>query len=183
MKIGVLPVGEVSLDILSAAGQGLIRIFPDSSFKVINEPLPVPMQAFDKQRGQHNSSIILSVLRSTASLHMGLHRVLGVLDADIYASGLNYVFGEAYAPGRAALISLWRLKPQFYGEKADADVFQLRVLKEAVHELGHTLGLGHCSKSYCVMHFSNSIFDTDRKQSFFCEQCYLQAAYAIAKLG
>jgi archaemetzincin len=96
---------------------------------------------------------------------------------------LNYVFGEAYAPGRVALISLWRLKPEFYGENAGSAVFMLRMLKEAVHELGHTLGLQHCPRGLCVMHFSNSIFDTDRKQSLFCGQCYLQAALAISKSG
>jgi archaemetzincin len=59
----------------------------------------------------------------------------------------------------------------------------LRALKEAVHELGHTLGLRHCSRSLCVMHFSNSIFDTDKKKSLLCDQCYLQAAIAISNLG
>jgi archaemetzincin len=86
-------------------------------------------------------------------------------------------------PGAAALISLWRLKPEFYGEQPDFALYVLRALKEAVHELGHSLGLQHCPRSLCVMHFSNSIFDTDKKQSFFCDQCYLQAAIAITNSG
>jgi archaemetzincin len=106
-----------------------------------------------------------------------------VVDVDIFSSGLNYVFGEAYVPGNAALISLWRLKPEFYRENAGTNVFAVRMLKEAVHELGHTLGIQHCPKSYCVMHFSNSIFDTDKKQTLLCDQCYLQASLAISNLG
>ena len=183
MKIGILPVGQVSIDTLAALGQGLVKIFPDSVFFVINKPLPVPEQAYDKKRFQHNSSLILKVLRTYAVNNMIYHRILGVIDTDIFASGLNYVFGEAYVSGNAALISLRRLKPQFFGEKPDDNLLVVRALKEAVHELGHTLGLNHCLKRQCVMHFSNSIFDTDRKQSFFCGQCYLQAALAIAKLG
>jgi len=35
-----------------------------------------------------------------------------------------------------------------------------RVIKEAVHELGHAFGLTHCENSKCVMHFSNSLQDT-----------------------
>jgi archaemetzincin len=90
------------------------------------------------------------------------------------------VFGEAFTPGTVGLISLWRLNPVFYGEDVDFSFFVERALKETVHELGHTLGLGHCMRWSCVMRFSNSIFDTDKKQSFFCDQCYLQASIAIA---
>lgn len=183
MKIGILPIGQVAPDVLAGLGEGLIKIFPDATCHVINDMLPVPPQAFDKKRNQHNSSIILNKLRIYAAAHGEFNQILGVVDVDVYSSGLNYVFGEAYAPGKAALISLWRLKPQFYGENAGTEVFTARVLKEAVHELGHTLGLGHCPRGLCVMHFSNSIFDTDKKQTFFCGQCYMQAAYAISKLG
>ena len=59
----------------------------------------------------------------------------------------------------------------------------LRTQKEAVHELGHTFNLQHCHRTFCVMHFSNSIFDTDKKESLLCDQCYLQAALAISNLG
>ena len=163
--------------------QGLVKIFPDTACSVIKKVLPVPELAFDKKRNQYNSSVILNEVRVFASKSERFHRVLGVVDVDIFVPELNYVFGEAYAPGRAALVSLWRLKPQFYGENAVSDVFVLRVLKESVHELGHTLGLQHCHRSLCVMHFSNSIFDTDKKQSLLCDQCYLQAALAISNLG
>ncbi|MGB9842483.1 MAG: matrixin family metalloprotease, partial [Candidatus Bathyarchaeales archaeon] len=90
--------------------------------------------------------------------------------------------GEALCPGKAAIISLWRLKPEFYGDTPDMTLFSARVLKEAVHELGHTLGLRHCSRGSCVMYFSNSIIDTDRKQSLFCDQCYLHVTISIAQL-
>jgi archaemetzincin len=183
MKIGILPVGHVGSEVLTQLAQGLIKIFPDSVCTVIGEVLPVPKTAFDKKRNQYHSSVILNEVRCYVSKKQEFHRVLGVVDLDVFESGLNYVFGEAYVPGRAALISLWRLKPGFYGETAGSQSLFMRTLKEAVHELGHTLGLAHCPRSLCVMRFSNSIFDTDRKQSLFCGQCYLQAALAITRLG
>ena len=182
MKIGILPVGEIAPDVLVGIQQGLVKIFPDTACTIIKKVLPVPKPAFDKKRNQYSSSVILNEVR-VASKSAKFHGVLGVVDVDIFVPELNYVFGEAYTPGKVALVSLWRLKPQFYGESAGSDVFVLRALKEAIHELGHTLGLQHCPRSLCVMHFSNSIFDTDKKQSLLCDQCYLQAALAINNLG
>ena len=75
-----------------------------------------------------------------------LDRLLGLLDDDIYASGLNYVFGEAYVPGIAGLVSLTRLRPEFYKEATNDRVFLERLVKEVVHEVGHILGLQHCPR-------------------------------------
>lgn len=183
MKIGVLAVGSIVPDVLVAAAQGLSEVFPDTSSKVTEDSLDVPEQAFDKKRGQYHSTTILNHIRTYSEQHPEFDRILGIIDADIYASELNYVFGEAYISAKAGLISLWRLKPEFYKEEPDKRELQLRIQKEAIHELGHTLGLPHCPRSYCAMHFSNSIYEVDKKQSLFCDQCYLNAAVAISSIG
>jgi archaemetzincin len=183
MKVGILAVGQVAPKILIGIQDGLVKTFPDTDAVIVEDVLPVPQTAYDKKRSQYNSNLVLSAVRVYGSKKPEFHRILGVIDLDIFTSGLNYAFGEAYVPGSAALISLWRLKPEFYHDKPDLALYVLRTQKEAVHELGHTLGVQHCPRSTCVMHFSNSIFDTDRKQNLLCDECYLQAAIAIRNLG
>jgi archaemetzincin len=183
MKIGILPIGQADTALLNWIKESLVRVFPDTTCLVIEDGLPLRDEAFDKKRRQYRSSAILNEIQAYAVKKRSLNRVLGVVDADIFVPELNFVFGEAAFPGKAALISLWRLKPEFYAEAPNSELFSARALKEAVHEVGHTLGLRHCPRSSCVMFFSNSIFDTDKKQSLFCDECYLQAAMRINSLG
>jgi archaemetzincin len=121
----------------------------------------IPSDALDPVREQYRAEPLLEMVRGAAA-----GRVLGVVDADLYAEGLNFVFGIAESPGRAAVIALARLRLG-----ADEALFQTRMFKEAMHELGHTYGLRHCTKSACVMYFSNTLADTDRKGADYCPVC------------
>ena len=182
MKIVVLSIGFVEQAVLLKICEGLTHFFSDTTCVVVDEKIALRNEAVDKKRRQYRSNIILSEVQGYAVRRESLNRVLGVVDADIFVPELNFVFGEAVCPGKAALISLWRLKPEFYGEPPNMELFLERAVKEAVHEVGHTLGLRHCSRSSCVMHFSNSISDTDIKQSLFCDRCNLHAKISANKL-
>jgi archaemetzincin len=183
MNIGILRVGQVDSYVISKIQENLNLIFPKTTCALISEIMPIPDEAFNNMRQQYRSDIILSRVHSYGEKEKALDLVLGIVDVDIFVPNLNFVFGEAECPGKAALISLWRLRPEFYGENPNIELFLERTTKEAVHELGHALGLRHCSNPFCVMYFSNSIFETDRKQSLFCTKCYLKAEVAVNKLG
>ncbi|MBN1677892.1 MAG: archaemetzincin family Zn-dependent metalloprotease [Candidatus Thermoplasmatota archaeon] len=90
---------------------------------------------------------------------------LGLTNQDTFVPELNFVFGLASADSRCAVVSTSRLR------HTDASIYSARVLKESMHELGHTQGLRHCPNPFCVMHFSNSLEDTDRKSYEFCTIC------------
>jgi len=96
------------------------------------------------------------------------------MTADISAPGLNFVFGQADLVDRVAVVSLFRLREEHYGRPVSQARTLNRLLREAVHELGHTYGLHHCPDSSCVMFFSNRLADTDRKSSNFCARCRAQ---------
>ncbi|MEM3596841.1 MAG: archaemetzincin family Zn-dependent metalloprotease [Candidatus Bathyarchaeia archaeon] len=174
MKIGILRVGEVDSEVVERVVENLRIAFPKAKCALISEILSVPSEAYDKVREQHRSDLILRQIRAYVEKVKVFDRVLGVTDIDIFVPELNFVFGEAECPGRTALISLFRLKPEFYGEKQSMELLVERATKEAVHELGHTFGLTHCLNPFCVMYFSNSIFETDRKQSLFCNKCQMK---------
>jgi archaemetzincin len=152
---------------LAALGQALRAVF---RFQVkMGGILPIPPQAYSDKRMQYNSSRILSMLKPLRS--RDVFRVLAVTDEDLYVPMLNFVFGEADIEGGVAVISLARLRSEAYGYPPDSRLLFERAVKESVHELGHTFGIGHCPDSRCVMYFSNSLEDTDRKGSSFCPCC------------
>lgn len=160
----IVPLGQVDETLL----KNLAKIL-DERFKIrfyIKEPIEIPIDTFNSRRGQFYSNKIFNKLKKYEG-----KRVLGIIDQDLYAQGLNFIFGQAELPGRCALISITRLRQEFYGLPKDDMIFFNRIIKEVIHEMGHTYGIKHCSNKDCVMFFSNSIIDTDKKSSFFCKMC------------
>jgi len=183
MKIGILRVGQIDMQAISRIQESLNSIFAGSESEVINEEMSLPEGAFNETRKQYDSDTILKKVKDYAEKQNRFDHILGIVDVDIFVQRLNFVFGEADCHGKTALISLWRLRPEFYGQSPNNELFYERSAKEAVHELGHTLGLQHCPNPFCVMHFSNSIHDTDVKKNFFCTDCSIEVEATMAKLG
>jgi len=163
--IVLIPIGEIEEVILETLRRPLAEAFDQGT--QIGDKMPLPRENYYHSRHQYLASPLLSLV----PLPNSGNRALGVVDVDIFAPGLNFVFGLADIAGRRALISLRRLRQEFYGLPQDEELFLERTLKEAVHELGHTYGLGHCPDLTCVMHFSNSLSDTDLKGWHLCPIC------------
>lgn len=167
MKIILRPLGKIDEKVLETINQSLVR-----SFGCIIEIYPgdeLPVHMFNRDRDQYNASLILDLLKTYEMPERS--KVLGIADVDMYVPELNYVFGLADMGGRGTVISLVRLRQEYYGLPPDEQLFLERVVKEATHELGHAFGLEHCTNNKCVMHFSNSLQDTDIKQNIFCQNC------------
>ena len=92
----------------------------------------------------------------------------------MYIPVLTFVFGEARLNGRCAVVSSYRLDNKFYGLPDNPALLQERLLKEAIHELGHTYGLLHCHNPECVMKSSTYVEEIDFKSSRFCDKCRAQ---------
>lgn len=120
----------------------------------------LPPDAYDPLRQQYDVIRILNHIARKNRSRFNLR--LGLVDVDIYSQGMNFIFGLADPLRKTAIVSTYRLT----GEKKNE-----RIAKECVHEIGHLLGLAHCSNSKCVMHFSNTVADTDNKTINFCTSC------------
>jgi archaemetzincin len=125
--------------------------------------------ARDAYRGQVNSSFLIASLLER--FHGTNQKILGITAADLFVPVLTYVFGEAQLGGRAAVLSTHRLREEFYGLAHAPLLERSRIIKEAIHELGHTFGLVHCPSYACVMHSSTAVEEIDLKGDAFCNSC------------
>jgi archaemetzincin len=120
-----------------------------------------PAGSYDSQRRQLRADLLLERVALASE-----RPVVGLTDADCYAPPLNFVFGIASLGGSSAVVSLARLRA-----RANAGTLIARAMKEIFHELGHGAGLRHCGNPRCVMHFSNSLAETDVKGEQLCAAC------------
>jgi archaemetzincin len=169
-QIMLIPCGRVSHEMLAFLEEGLRREF--GANVACAGAMMVPEAAYAAERRQYRADAFID---QAPAKDLGRQNLaLVVTDADLYVPRLNFVFGLADRRRRTAVISLARLNPEFYGRSSNPELHNERALKEAVHELGHLMGLGHCSDPACIMFFSNTLADTDRKGPGFCPRCRQQ---------
>lgn len=163
----LLPIGDVNDEVLP-----FLRSALQQYLQVPCEVIPAvldPSATFHAERGQYHSSQLLAAMQELANA--ASWRVLGVTDVDLYIPILTFVFGEAQTDGTCALVSTRRLRQEFYGLPLDQALLEKRLLKEALHEIGHTCDLTHCDDYLCAMAASHAVEWIDMKDPAFCEDC------------
>jgi archaemetzincin len=131
---------------------------------------------FDTDRNQWNSPKLLDWFYDKLKPNND-RIILIILDVDAYSRDLNYVLGEAFSRRGLGAVYLARIKEEFYGLRPNDKLLYERLVKECVHELGHIFGFNHCPNTRCVMHFSNSLSDTDAKGRSFCDACEVKSQF------
>ncbi len=163
----LLPIGDIPVRELEALGPQVAQQF-HVAWDIL-EPALDPQFAYHAERRQYHSTELLAAMHRF--LGPECWRLLGVTAHDLYIPILTFVFGEAQMGGPAAVVSSHRLQQAFYGLPADENVERQRLLKEAVHELGHTLELRHCEDYRCAMAASHAVEWIDLKENGMCPAC------------
>ena len=166
-EIHVIPLDWIDEGLLEQVRSELEDLF-DARVE-IDEPKAIPLDSYNRSRGQYHSTRILD--RLVKWKKKTDHLLVGIADVDLYVPSLNFVFGEASPRTGVCVISIVRLRQEFYRLPSEEELLRERTVKEAVHEIGHLVGLAHCPDPKCVMHFSNSLPDTDEKSTDFCRLC------------
>jgi len=126
----------------------------------------------DPARGQYDANKLIKAL-DHLYVAAGM-KTLGIFNTDLFIPILTYIFGQAFLNGSSGIVSIHRLRNERYGLKADDQVLTDRLIKEVIHELGHTFGLIHCHNPVCVMHSSTYVEDIDQKSRHICLMCRSQ---------
>lgn len=173
-KIIIAPIGEQDSSLIRQIGLEITQRF---RYPIENLTLISDINfAFDKVRGQYCSTVILERLAGLAPENAV--KIIAIVSEDIFIPILTHVYGEAQLGGKACIISSYRLK----GASVNiTDLTSARLLKEAIHELGHTFNLRHCPDSSCIMHYCHSIKDVDAKKKQFCRYCEIMLRDEIGK--
>ncbi len=154
-----------------------------SFFKCRVKPFPFIEDiefAYHEGRGQYFSTAILEEMDKR--LPGDFLKIIALTRKDLFIPILTYVFGEAQLGGRCAILSSFRLNPVSRSPD-NLVLYQKRIIKEVLHELGHTFNLTHCRDKRCIMHYCRRLRDIDEKEAMFCRYCSLFLEDELKRLG
>ncbi len=174
----ISPVGDLSDELMAALAGEIQRVF---GFSVSIESVLQDLSfALDQNRNQHHSTMILEQLAANAPARAV--KAIAIAQVDLFIPILTHVYGEAQLGGTASVVSTFRLNESQSGMNISPKYIG-RIVKEAIHELGHTFNLRHCPEDTCIMHYCRNEEDVDRKSDELCRYCKVMLEDEIKRLN
>ena len=169
--IYIVPAGKVDTKILAKLKNRLPGMFPMSVKAVIDPGQEFPQAAYDPSRRQYDAQKVIDDISQRIVLTLVNERALIVTEEDLYIPGADFVFGLADDKKGIAIVSLARLRNEFYGQKPGERLLAERAIKKAACELGRSWKISACKSQKCVMFPSAIPADIDKERESFCYKC------------
>ncbi len=131
--------------------------------------MKVPEESYNVIRGQNYATVLLNKLERVKASPREF--ILGILEEDIYLPDEPFVIGHADTVSRTAVVSLFKLRQEFYGLPEDEMKIFSRLFKQAVFFLAPLFGLTGCRNPKCINYHSRDMFDIDNKSEKLCDIC------------
>lgn len=159
LVIDVQPLGNISTSLVQQMVDTLRKYY--QYIKVL-PAISLPQQAFYPARQRYRADSLIVFLQQQTPDN---HATIGITNVDISTSKGSIkdwgVMGLGFCPGKACIASGYRL---------NKTTISSQLFKVAIHELGHTQGLKHCSVSYCFMQDAKGGNPTNAETDF-CPSC------------
>lgn len=138
---------------------------------IVLKPAILPATAYYAARNRYKAHMLLNHQKNI--MPNNIDALAGLTNNDISTSNGKIadwgVFGLGLCPGNVCVISSYRL------QKASNTAAQLkqRLIKVVLHEIGHNLGLPHCTSNIkCLMtDAGGTINQVDKEKKWLCENC------------
>ena len=166
--IGIQPLGTISEELLTVIFKGIESVY--NAQVVFSMPVSMPAQAFYAPRSRYRADSLLHYLDAHGDPQCT--KVIGITTYDISTTKAPHkdwgIFGLGSLGGFSCVVSTYRLKAGNVSTK----IFHERLIKVINHELGHTIGLPHCSYQGCLMEDAKGkIATVDNESEAFCPDC------------
>jgi len=169
-KIVLVPLGEVDFILVNRLATSIGPVF-NRSVDIL-KGMKVPEESYNVVRGQNYATVLLNKLERVKSSHREF--ILGLLEEDIYLPDEPFVIGHSDTVSRTAIVSLFRIRQEFYGLPEDEKKVFSRVYKQSIYHMAPLFNIPACRNPKCVNYYSQKMFDIDTKGQRFCDICLRQ---------
>jgi|SRR5579871_2460025 len=157
--IDIQPLTGISQNDVQYIYTEIKKVYP---FVELKNTVNLPRSAYYPKRNRYRADSLINFLsRETKENHV----TIGITNKDISTTKGSItdwgVMGLGFCPGKACIASTFRL---------EKNKKLIQLYKVALHELGHTQGLGHCNDRSCFMRDAEGKNPMDEEKNF-CLPC------------
>ena len=161
----IQPLGDVDIEVISTVKSSVETFY---GYKCIVKPKsPLTEDILTDSKKRYEASRILQKFNSKQNLIILTEKDIACKSEDRHSNEWG-IFGLGFRPGHTCVVSTFRLT-----KNVKIDVIIDRLVKVSLHEVGHNVGLDHCTNNKnCMMNDAGgTIKQVDREIIWMCPKC------------